>query len=317
VIAVGLVLARRFLPPDRPPRGAPRARLDVTGLVLLAAALAGILLGLSNLSQDGGIGHAGVLGPLLAGVVVLAVFAWWALRPGEHRPVVNIRLLAVRSLGSASAVLFTAGAAMYAGLFLLPLYYQDLRGEDVLVAALLLIPQGVGSLLTRTVAGRLTDRIGARTVGVAGFALTALATVPFAFAGPGTSMWWLGAVQLVRGLGLGIVLIPVMTVAFADIDAGDLPDASMITRISQQVGGSFGVAVAAVVLESVAASSHSLSRGFGQAFWWTVGFTVVAALASFFLPGRRAPEVIQDAGTPSANLSAKPSGQKVGAPGPH
>ena len=60
-----------------------------------------------------------------------------------------------------------------------------------------------------------------------------------------------------------------------------------------------------------------LSRGFDQAFWWTVGFTVVAALASFFLPGRRAPEVIQDAGTPSANLSAKPSGQKVGAPGPH
>src|SRR5580692_48023 len=84
VIAVGLVLARRFLPPDRPPRGAPRARLDVTGLVLLAAALAGIRLGLSNLSQDGGIGHASVLGPLLAGVVVLAVFAWWALRPGEH-----------------------------------------------------------------------------------------------------------------------------------------------------------------------------------------------------------------------------------------
>jgi hypothetical protein len=63
----------------------------------------------------------------------------------------------------------------------------------------------------------------------------------------------------------------------------------MITRISQQVGGSFGVAVAAVVLETVAASSHSLAHAFDQAFWWTSGFTVVAALASLMLPGRQAP----------------------------
>ena len=85
VIAVGLVLAHRFLPADRPAHGAPRARLDLTGLVLLAAALAGILLGLSNLSQDGGIGHPSVLGPLLAGLVLLAVFAAWALRRREQQ----------------------------------------------------------------------------------------------------------------------------------------------------------------------------------------------------------------------------------------
>src|SRR3984885_4645404 len=86
VIAVGLVLAHRFLPADRPARGATRARLDVTGLVLLAGALAGILLGLSNLSQDGGIDPAGVLAPLLAGRAILAFFAWWALRRGQHKP---------------------------------------------------------------------------------------------------------------------------------------------------------------------------------------------------------------------------------------
>jgi ABC-type sugar transport system permease subunit len=91
---------------------------------------------------------------------------------------------------------------------------------------------------------------------------------------------------LVRGLGLGVVLIPVMTVAFVDIDADDMPDASMLTRISQQVGGSFGVAIGAVVLESAVAGGHTLTQAFGQAFWWTTGFTVLAVLASFFLPGR-------------------------------
>ena len=285
VIAVGLVLARRFLPPDRPPRGAPRARLDVTGLVLLAGALAGILLGLSNLSQDGGIGHASVLGPLLSGVVVLAVFAWWALRPGEHRPVVNIRLLAVRSLGSASAVLFTAGAAMYAGLFLLPLYYQDLRGEDVLVAALLLIPQGVGALVSRFVVGRLVGRFGASAVTIAAFLLAAVATVPFAFAGPRTSLWWLGTVLLVRGFGIGAVLIPPMSVAYYDIGPADIPHATMNTRIAQQVGASFGVAIVAVVLQSLLA--HGAVSAFHTAFWWAFGITVAAFIPALALPAAR------------------------------
>jgi EmrB/QacA subfamily drug resistance transporter len=292
ICAVGLFLAWRSLPADAPAAGGARPRFDLVGLLLVAPGMVGVLLGLSNVATDGGFGHRDVLLPLIIGLALVAAFAVWALRrtsagQAAGSALVNVRLLRVRSVGVSSAALFLTGACLYGAMLLLPLYYQELRGYGVLDAALLLIPQGVGSLLTRTVAGRLTDRIGARAVGVAGFALTALATVPFALAGPHTSIWWLGAVQLVRGLGLGTVLIPVMTVAFVDIDPADMADASMITRISQQVGGSFGVAIAAVVLESAATSSHSLAHGFGQAFWWTVGFTVVAALASFALPGRR------------------------------
>jgi EmrB/QacA subfamily drug resistance transporter len=317
ICAVGLYLAWRWLPADSPAPAAARPRFDLVGLLLVAPGMVGVLLGLSNVAADGGFGHRDVLLPLIIGLVLVAAFAAWAIRRtsagrAAGPALVNLRMLRVRSVGVSSAALFLTGACMYGAMFLLPLFYQELRGRDVLDAALLLIPQGVGSLMTRTIAGRLTDRIGARAVGVAGFVLTALATVPFAFAGAGTSLWWLGAVQLVRGLGLGIVLIPVMTVAFVDIDPADMPDASMITRISQQVGGSFGVAIAAVVLESVATSSHSLSRGFDQAFWWTIGFTVVAALASCFLPGRRAPATE----TPAASQSV-PGEQKIGAPGPH
>jgi len=129
----------------------------------------------------------------------------------------------------------------------------------------------VGSLLTRTVTGRLTDRIGGLAVAVA-----------------------------------GVVLIPVMTVAFVDIDPDDMPDASMLTRISQQLGGSFGGSFGAVVLESAVASGHTLTQAFGQAFWWTTGFTVLAVLASFFLPGRRVPA----AGQPT--VPAQGAGRRPG-----
>ena len=287
VCAVGLYLAWRWLPADAPAPAATRPRFDLAGLLLVTPAVVGVLLGLSNVGTDGGFGHPDVLLPLLIGLALLAAFTARALRPGDAPALVNVRLLGVRSVGASCAALFLTGACMYSAMFLLPLYYQELRGFDVLNAALVLIPQGVGALLTRTVAGRLTDRIGGRAIAGAGFAVIALATMPFAFAGPGTSEWWLGAVLLARGMGLGAVLIPVMTVAFVDIHERDMPDASMVTRISQQVGGSFGVALGAVVLQSAVARGLTLTQAFGQAFWWLTGITVVAALTSFFLPGRR------------------------------
>jgi EmrB/QacA subfamily drug resistance transporter len=285
VIAAGLVLAWRLLPADRPGPAAGRARLDVTGLVLLAPALAAILLGLSNLSEDGGIGHADVLVPLLAGIGLLGAFVARASRPGGLPPVVDVRLLRLRSLGTASAVLFTAGAAMYAGMFLLPLYYQQLHGETVLHAGLLLIPQGVGSLAARFTVGKLVDRLGARLVTIASFLVAAAATVPFAFAGPHTSLWLLGAVLLIRGFGIGTVLVPPMSVAYQDVPSAGIPDATMNTRIAQQVGASFGTAVVAVALQSLLA--HGAADAFQGAFWWATGITVAALVPAIALPAAR------------------------------
>jgi EmrB/QacA subfamily drug resistance transporter len=286
VIAAGLVLAWRFLPADRPGPAAGHTRLDWVGLVLLAPSLAGILLGLSQLSEDGGIGHTSVLVPLLAGIALLTAFIFWASQPGERQPIVDIRLLRLRSLRSASAVLFTAGAAMYAGMFLLPLYYQQLRGESVLHAGLLLIPQGVGALASRFVVGKLVEWFGARAVTIASFLLAAVATVPFAMAGPGTSLWWLVAVLLVRGLGIGAVLIPPLSVAYSGIQPAGIPHATMNTRIAQQVGASFGTAIVAVALQSLL--RHGAIGAFQGAFWWATGITIAAIIPAIALPVRGA-----------------------------
>jgi MFS family permease len=279
--------------------------------VLLAAALVGILLGLSQLSEDGGIDHAGVLVPLVAGAALLGSFIAWASRPGNRHPVVDVRLLRLRSLGTASAVLFTAGAALYAGMFLLPLYYQQLRGEIVLDAGLLLIPQGVGTLLVRAVVGKLTARFGARAVTIASFLLTAIATVPFAFADAHTSLWWLGAVLLVRGFGLGAVLIPPMSVAYQDVPSAGIPHATMSTRITQQVGASFGTAIVAVALQSLLA--HGAASAFQGAFWWAVGIAVAATIPAVALPTSRP---AKEKGQPAPDRGRQPAPDRGRQPAP-
>jgi EmrB/QacA subfamily drug resistance transporter len=285
LIAVGLVLARAFLPADLPDRTAPHPALDVVGLLLLAPALAGTLLGLSQLAEDGGIGHTGVLVPLVGGVALLGAFVLWAARAGNRSPIVDVRLLRLPSLLTASAVLFTAGAVLYAAMFLLPLYFQELQGMSVLNAGLLLIPQGVGALASRFVVGRLVDLFGARAVTVASFLLAALTTVPFALADHATNLWWLGAVLLVRGFAVGALLIPSMSVAYQDVPPEGVPHATMNTRIVQQVGASFGTAIVAVVLQGMLA--HGPTAAFHTAFWWAIGITLVATIPAVALPRDR------------------------------
>lgn len=281
---LGWILAMLFLVDDRPARGVPRGRLDIVGAVLLAPALAGLLYGLSNTHDTGGFARTDVLLPVIAGALLLAAFVWWALRRSDAA-LVDLRLLGVRSVCTSSIALLLIGAALFAGNFLLPLYFQTLRGYSALNAAFLLIPQGAGALLARFLAGKLVDRFGPRVIAVAGAVVMAAATVPFALAGVSTSLWYLGVILFIRGLGNGVVFIPIMTVAYVDITRSQMADASAITRISQQLGGAFGTALVAVVLTTAASPAHP-AGGFDAAFWWVIAMTAGAALACLVIPGR-------------------------------
>ena len=189
--AVGLVLTWRYMASDPP--AARRPRLDLPGLFLLAPGTVAILLGLANAGTAAGFGHPDVIIPLAAGAALLAAFTGYALR--KSHPLVEIRLLGKRSVGSSSAVLFFSGFSLYGAMLLMPLYYQEVRGTTALAAGVMLVPQGIGTLLSRTVVGSNIDRFGSRVIALAGFAIVAAATVPFALAGPYTSDWLLAALD--------------------------------------------------------------------------------------------------------------------------
>lgn len=281
---VGLILAVLWLPKDAPDAHAPRSKLDIVGFVLLSPSLAMLLYGLSQASSDGGFGNTQVWIPVAVGVALLVAFILWAVRK-HGAALINIGLLRVRSVRASSISLVFLGAALFSSSFLLPLFFQVLRGNTVLEAGLLMIPQGVGSLLARFFAGKLVDRVGARTLTIACMLLIAVTTIPFAFADTTTNIWYLGVALFFRGLGFGAALIPVMSVAFIDIPRTEMPHASAITRIVQQVGGAFGTALVAVVLAS-AMSGGSATHGFDRAFWWTIAITVIAAGFAMLLPSR-------------------------------
>ncbi|HXT90762.1 MAG TPA: MDR family MFS transporter [Trebonia sp.] len=313
---VGLVLAARFLPADHPSPGAAKPRLDLPGLALLTPGVALTILGLSNAGSDAGFAHPGVIFPLAVGLALTAAFTAYALRAGRRngQPLVDVRLLARRPVASASAVLFFSGFSLYGAMLLLPLYYQEVRGASALTAGIMLIPQGVGALLSRSLAGRLTDTLGGRPVAVGGFAVVAAATVPFAFAGPGSNEWLLALWLVLRGFGLGAVTIPVMAVAFLGLDKAQIAHSSVLTRTLQQLGGSFGTAVLAVTLSAAITATHGdLAAAFHQAFWWSAAFSAAAVPLSLWLP--RAPSTPTAAPPAPAASPAPPAQPPAAEPG--
>jgi EmrB/QacA subfamily drug resistance transporter len=294
---IGILLAWRYLKTDVPARPGPAAaklRLDVPGLCLIAPGTSVILLGLANAGTAAGFAHLDVIIPLVAGVVLLAAFTVYALR--KSSPLVEVRLLARRPVGSSSVVLFFSGFSLYGAMLLLPLYYQEVRGATALAAGILLVPQGIGTLLSRSVLGSNIDRFGPRVIALAGFAIVAAATVPFALAGPHTSAWLLALWMVIRGFGLGAVTMPVMVASYTGLDKQQIPHSSVLTRTAQQIGGSFGTAVLAVILETaIAAHPATLADAFHVAFWWSAGFSGVAVLLCLWLPGaQRKPEASRD-----------------------
>ena len=289
----GLLWAWRSLPTDR--RGTAQ-RLDVLGMALLSPAAAALVYGLTEVAGKGGFAHSAVLVPIALGLALLTAFVVHALY-ASNEPLIDLRLFRKRSFSASTSLLFLSGFAVYGAMLLMPLYYQQLRGQSALVAGLLLVPQGAGALLTRGLSGRLTDRIGARPVVLVGLALIVAGTFAYTQAGLHTSELLLACTLVVRGAGVGMMTIPATATAYLGLRPDRIPHASSTTRLVQQVGGSFGAAVIAVILQTQmaahAGSSAGLALAFAHTFWWSVALAALAVVPALLLPShmalRRAP----------------------------
>ncbi|HEX4518417.1 MAG TPA: DHA2 family efflux MFS transporter permease subunit [Gaiellaceae bacterium] len=278
---VALVAALKILPRgDRSPAG----RLDYVGLALMSTGLPLLTYGIAEFGASGQFMTPRVIVPLIAGIVLITAFVFHALR--IKNPLLDLHLYRRATFAAASACMFLLGGALFGGLVLLPLYWQEVRGESVAYTGLLTAPMGIGMVLVMPLAGRLTDRFGGGLLALIGVVITTVATVPFALIGPHTSIAALTAAMIVRGIGVGLAFIPAMTAAYASLTHSELPDAAPQLNVIQRVGGSIGTAVLAVVLQRAlagAVSPSELASAFGTAFWWTTGITAIAIVPCFLL----------------------------------
>ncbi len=217
----------------------------------------------------------------------MVAFVVHALRM-KGTPLMDLRLFRSKNFLACCILLFLYGIISTGAMLILPLYYQQVSGQSVLYAGLLLVPQGIGLLVSRTQFVKLMDRIGSRPVVLISIIMTVLGTMPFAFANANSDQVLLGVALLVRGAGLGGMLIPIMTSAYVGIEKRHVPDASTATRIWMTIGGAFGAAILATVLTGqltlqAVSGAQALASAYDVTFWWSIGFTAICVIPALFL----------------------------------
>ena len=284
---IGVPLAVRLL--REVGAGKPR-RLDGAGL---AAAGVGIVLLLIGLAQGGidGFGDPSAWVPLLSSALVVTGFVVHSLR--VESPVIDLRILAHPVFGRGIVVLVILFAANFSRLVFIPLEL-GVRQVDALTIGFVLLPAAVGTAITITIGGRMTDRIGARVPVLIGSVFVALAFWFIAHFSPTTPLEVVAAWMFLSGLGSGLSMMPPNITAMNSVPAEKVSHATALSQVLRQLSAAVGTAMLGAIYAATRPhdvhSAHyaqgavdAYNTVFLVAFW----MIVVALLLSFRLPGKR------------------------------
>jgi EmrB/QacA subfamily drug resistance transporter len=299
---VALLMAVRLLPVVAPRRD---ERLDVLGLVLLCGGIATFVYGVAEVASRGTVTGALPLTATLIGLALIGTFIAHARRTAH--PLIDVRLFNRRGFAAAAASNLMLGVALFGIALLLPLYLQIIRARNPLQTGLLLIPQGLGAACAITLAGTITDRVGARRVVPVGILLALTGTAAYSQVTGDTPYWYLMVALFLIGAGLGATITPSMAAAYQDLPPYAVPRATSAINLVQRAAGSVGTALLAVVLQHAMTSrlpgfhgdlgraavlaAHQpalvkprFAHAFGTTFWVAFAITATAFLPALALP---------------------------------
>jgi len=238
-----LVYALLALPKDRPQ---PSESFDFVGVLMMSPGLALFLYGVSSIPVEGKIGTPKVLVPALIGLALVVAFVLYSFKP-KH-PLLDLRLFSNRNLAISIITMFLFAVAFFGGLLLVPTYFQEIRGESVLRAGLLVAPQGIGAMLTMPVAGALSDKFPVGRIVPFGLVFIAVGMAGLTQISSTTPFPVLLGFLFVMGLGMGGTMMPIFTSALKTLRPAEVARGSTLLNITQQIASSVGVAVMSVIL---------------------------------------------------------------------
>jgi MFS transporter, DHA2 family, multidrug resistance protein len=221
------------------------AKLDTRALVLMAAALASLEIGLKQAPQRGWL-SVPCAGLLLASAVGLALFVVWS-RDAKH-PVLQLSALRRRSFAVGCGLSFCLGVGLFGSVYLMPVYLAFVRGHDALEIGIIMLVTGAAQLASAPFAAILEARFGARLLTAFGFALFALGLGLSHFQ-PRTAdfneMFW---PQILRGIAIMFCLLPPTRIALGALPEDEIADASALFNLMRNLGGAIGIALIDTVL---------------------------------------------------------------------
>lgn len=221
-----------------------RQKFDIPGFITSAIFLPVFLYGLSEVTSSTntkGWSSPLVLGCMWVAVVSFVLFLYTELT--VKHPMINLKIFKDHNFSLANLIVFIFGIGMFGSTFLIPLYMQDSLGYSAYQTGLFFLPVGFLQAVASPLAGNASRWVNPKVVIVLGLFLLCASFYMNYFFSFLTDKWYIMVSLYLRGVGLGILYPPLLNVSLRQIDNRQMAQASSVTNIVRQIGGSFGVAM--------------------------------------------------------------------------
>ena len=241
-----------FISGDRPAR--PR-RFDFLGFGMLALFVGAFQLVLDRGSSQDWFSSSEVWIEAIVAIIALWIFIFHTLT--AERPFFDRGLARDRNFLTSTIFGFFIGILLFSTMALLPPMLQGLLGYPVLTSGLVMMPRGIGSLVAMLVVGRLVGKIDTRLILAVGLTISAWSLwqmMHFDLSMDSRPVMISGVVQ---GLGMGLLFVPLSTLAFATIPASLRPEGSAFYNLVRSLGSSVGISLMQALLTQHVQTMHA------------------------------------------------------------
>jgi DHA2 family multidrug resistance protein len=249
--ALCLLLMLRFMPKTE----THERKFDMFGFALLAIALASLQFCLDRGQQNDWFSSWETI--IEAGLAIGASWMFVVHMVTSKHPLFERSMFADRNFATGILFMAVTGVLLLAGLALLPPLLQNMYGYSVLQSGFLTAPRGVGTLISMLLAGRLVGKIDSRLlvgIGVALMGVSLYMMTGFAIDQPSRPVIVSGVVQ---GLGLGLIFVPLQSLAFETLAPRLRTTAAALLNLSRNIGGSVGISVVSTQLVRMTQVAHA------------------------------------------------------------
>ncbi|MCK6502165.1 DHA2 family efflux MFS transporter permease subunit [Myxococcota bacterium] len=243
---VGALLVPVFLHDPPYLRRRRSARGDLVGVALLAAGIGIAQYVLEEGSSDGWFDADWIVVAAAAAVLLLGAFVVWELDHDD--PAVDLRVFSDANFRSTIIINVVIGVGLMGGMFVLPLYIQQVMGLTATMTGLVLLPGAVATAVAMSISGRLTDLGYARSQVAIGLLVFAGGMLLMSRLTADAGMGDLLIPQMCRGIGMGFTFVPLSVVAVLTIPKSEMGHATGMINLTRRLGGSLGIAWLASVL---------------------------------------------------------------------
>ena len=190
----------------------------------------------------------------------LSITGFWVfaihMMSAEH-PFIDPRIFFDRNFLTGLAFIFLMGVLILASMALLPPMLANIFNYPTVTTGVVMGPRGVGTMVSMLVVGRIMNRIDARILVLIGFLLTAQSLYTMASFSPEMDDKLILVSGVIQGFGMGMVFVPLSTVAFATLDTRFRTDATALFSLVRNLGSSIGVSVVAMLLSRNVQLNHT------------------------------------------------------------